>query len=121
VTEQMADDPRFERLPKWAQQKARAKDEAIGRLTRELEVARGLLNDGADDAHVVVNPYSENRRQVDGNPMVEFRYKPEDDPKYWRYFLVHLMDDNRLEIHASASIVIHPSSGNAVKVEVAGR
>lgn len=114
-------DSRFDRLPKWAQQELTARGERIIRLEQELATARGLINTGPDDSEVVIDPYSANRRQVPDRPQVEFRYKPEGDPRWWRYFLVRLTSDNQLEVHASSGLVIHPSSGNAVTIEVLGR
>jgi hypothetical protein len=116
----VTDDPRFERLPKWAKDRFAARDERIQRLERELATARSLLNDGPEDANVIVDPYGENRQPMFDRPTVSFKYRAEGE-RFDRYFLVRLMEDNRLEVHASSSIVIHPSSGNAVKVEVVGR
>jgi hypothetical protein len=116
----LTEDPRFERLPKWVKDRVRAKDEKIRHLEQELATARALLNSGPEDASVRVDPYSANRQPLPGNPTVEFRWKREGE-RFWTYYLVRLMEDNRLEVHASAGIVIHPSSGNAVKVEVVGR
>jgi hypothetical protein len=112
---------RFDRLPRWAQAELRARGERILALNRELAVARGLINTGPDDSEIIIDPYSANRRQVPNRPMVEFRYKPKQDVDRWRYFLVRLMDDDTLEIHASSSITLHPRSGNSVHVEVIGR
>lgn len=115
-------DSRFDRLPKWAQQELTARGDRILQLQRELATARSLINTGPDDSEVVVDPYSENRRQIPDRPQIEFRFKPENDERgWWRYFLVRLRSDNQLEIHGSASIVVHPSSGNCVNVEVTGR
>jgi hypothetical protein len=116
----MTEDPRFERLPKWVKDRVRAKDERIARLEQELATARELLNEGPEDAAVVIDPYSANRRHLHGNPTIEFRWK-RDGERFWSYFLVRLEEDRRLEIHASSSLVIHPSSGNAVRAEVVGR
>lgn len=116
----MTEDPRFERLPKWVRDRVRAKDEKIRRLEQELAAARALLNEGPDDATVVIDPYSANRQPLHGNPTIEFRWKQPGE-KFWTYFLVRLEEDRRLEIHASSSLVIHPSSGNAVRTEVVGR
>jgi hypothetical protein len=116
----LSQDERFDKQPRWVQSGVLALEEKVRRLEQELATARELLNEGPEDASVVVAPYSDNRQPVPGNPMVEFRYK-QDGQKFWSYFLVHLMDDNLLEIHASSSIVLHPRSGNAVHVEVVGR
>jgi hypothetical protein len=116
----MTEDPRFERLPKWVKDRVRAKDEKIQRLEQELASARALLNSGPEDASVRIDPYSANRQPLHGNPTIEFRWRPEGE-RFWSYFLVRLEEDRRLEIHASSSLVIHPSSGNAVRAEVVGR
>lgn len=113
-------DERFGKQPRWVQSGVLSLEERVRRLEGELATARALLNAGPEDASVIVDPYSDNRQPVPGNPTVEFRYK-QGDEKFWTYFLLRLMEDNRLEIHASSSIAIHPSSGNAVKVEVVGR
>jgi hypothetical protein len=114
------EDPRFERLPKWVKDGLRDRGEQIVRLEQELARARALLNEGPEDASVVIDPYSENRQPQQGNPTVEFRFKQEHE-KFWTYFLVRLTENHRLDIHASSSVTIHPSSGNAVNVEVVGR
>jgi hypothetical protein len=114
------EDPRFERLPKWAKDRLRARDERVARLEQELATARALLNEGPEDATVVIDPYSANRQPLHGDPTIEFRWKREGE-KFWTYFLVRLEEDRRLEVHASSSLVIHPSSGNAVRAEVTGR
>lgn len=116
----MTEDPRFERLPKWVKDRVRAKDEKIARLEQELATARELLNEGPEDATVRIDPYSANRRHLHGNPTVEFRWKAPGE-KFWSYFLVRLEEDRRLEVHASSSVAIHPSSGNAIRAEVVGR
>lgn len=114
------EDPRFERLPKWARDRFRARDERIRRLEDEVATARALLNEGPEDATVVIDPYSANRKPMHGSPTVEFRWKGEGE-RCWSYFMVRLEDDRRLEVHASSHLVIHPSSGNAVQAEVVGR
>jgi hypothetical protein len=116
----VTDDPRFERLPKWAKDRFAARDEKIARLEQELATARALLNEGPEDATVRIDPYSANRRALHGNPTIEFRWKQPGE-KFWTYFLVRLEEDRRLEVHASSSLVIYPSSGNAVRAEVVGR
>jgi hypothetical protein len=116
----MTDDPRLERLPKWVRDRVHAKDEKIQRLEQELATARALLNEGPEDATVRVDPYSANRRALHGNPTIEFRWKKPGE-KFWTYFLVRLEEDRRLEIHASSSVAIHPSSGNSIRAEVVGR
>lgn len=118
------EDPRFERLPKWVKDRLRARGERIIRLEQELAATRALLNEGvAEDAPVVVDPYSKNRRllALDKYTPVEFRFKPAHDPEYWSYFHVTLDEDNRLSVHGSSGLVIQPSSGNAVHVGVVGR
>jgi hypothetical protein len=120
VNAPVEEDPRFERLPKWIKSHLLARGERIIRLEQELAAARSLLNEGPEDAAVVVDPYSANRQPLHGNPTIEFRWKPKGE-KFWSYFLVRLEEDRRLEIHASSSLVIHPSSGNAVRAEVVGR
>jgi hypothetical protein len=120
VNAPVTDDPRFERLPKWVKDRLRARDDRIQRLEQELATARKLLNDGPEDANVIVDPYGDNRQPLFDRPTVAFQFRAEGE-RYERYYLVRLMEDNRLEVHASAGIVIHPSSGNAVKVEVRER
>jgi hypothetical protein len=117
VNAPIEEDPRFERLPKWVKDRLRARGERIIRLEQELAAARALLNEGPEDATVVVDPYSANRQPLHGEPTIEFRYKPGND-RFWTYFLVRLEEDRRLEVHASASIAVHPSSGNSVKIEI---
>lgn len=118
------EDPRFDRLPKWAKDRFRARDERIIRLEQELTAVRALLNaDVPEDAAVVVNPYSVNRRRlmIEGETPIEFRYKPERDPKYWSYFHVSLRDDHRLVVHGSSGVVVKPQSGNSVEIVLEGR
>jgi hypothetical protein len=119
VNAQIADDPRFERLPKWAKERFRSKDETIQRLLDELATVRALINeDVPEDAPVVVDPYSKNRRRLmtDGETPVEFRFKPERHPEWWAYFHVSLRDDHRLTVHGSSGLVIKPSSGNSIEI-----
>ncbi|MFF1701226.1 hypothetical protein [Streptomyces sp. NPDC058252] len=116
----MTEDLRFERLPRWVQSGVRSLEERVRSLEQELATARALLNDGPEDANVVVDPYSDNRQPLFDRPTVAFQFKAEGE-RFERYFLVRLMDDNLLEIHASSSIVLHPRSGNAVHVEVLER
>lgn len=116
----LSEDPRFGNQPRWMQSGVLDMRDKIARLEQELATARALLNDGPVDATVVVDPYSENRRPLPGNPTISFQFRVEGE-RFRRYFLVRLEEDNRLEVHASSSVVVHPSSGNAVKVEVLER
>jgi hypothetical protein len=116
----ISEDERFGKQPRWVQSGVLSLEERVRRLEGELATARALLNEGPEDAAVVLDPYSDNRQPVPGNPTVAFQWKVPGE-KFWTYFLVRLMEDKRLEVHASSSVVIHPSSGNAVKVEVVGR
>lgn len=116
----MAEDPRFERLPKWAQQQLLSRGERIIRLENELAQARALLNAGPEDGPVVIDPDSANKRLLAERTPVEFRYKPEGD-RFWSYFQVRLADDNRLEVHASSGIAVYPSSGNAASIGIGRR
>ncbi|MFE9525143.1 hypothetical protein [Streptomyces sp. NPDC006631] len=116
----ITDDPRFERLPKWIKDAIRAKDHKILRLTEELDGARRLLNDGPEEPSVVVDPYSDNRQPMHGNPTVAFQFR-RDGENFLRYFNVRLTESNRLEVHASAAISLLPSTNNSVKVEVLDR
>ncbi|MER5754389.1 hypothetical protein [Streptomyces sp. NPDC002088] len=113
-------DARFGRQPRWVQSGVLSLEEKVRRLEQELATARALLNDGPEDANVIVDPYGDNRQPLFDRPTVSFQFKPEGE-RFERYFLVRLMEDNRLEVHASSSVVVHPSSGNAVRVEVTGR
>jgi hypothetical protein len=116
----ISEDERFGKQPRWVQSGVLSLEERVRRLESELATARALLNEGPEDASVVIDPYSENRQSQPGNPTVEFRFKQEHE-KFWTYFLVRLAENHRLDIHASSSVTIHPSSGNAVNVEVVGR
>jgi hypothetical protein len=114
------EDPRFGKQPKWMQEAVLALLAQVRRLTEERDTARRLLNDGPEDANVIVDPYGDNRQPLFDRPTVQFQFRVEGE-RFERYFLVRLMEDNRLEVHASSSVVVHPSSGNAVKVEVLER
>jgi hypothetical protein len=116
----ISEDERFGKQPRWVQSGVLSLEERVRRLEGELATARALLNEGPEDANVIVDPYGDNRQPVPGNPTVSFQFL-RDGERFHSYFLVRLMEDNRLEVHASSSIVMHPSSGNAVKVEVVGR
>lgn len=119
----VVEDPRFPRLPKWAQRGFRENEEEIRRLEAELLAARTLLRGGDEDtASIVVDVYSDNRQYLPTRPEtpVEFRFKREED-RWWRYFLVSLSPDNRLNICGSEGILVKPSSGNAISVWLEGR
>jgi hypothetical protein len=116
----ISEDERFGKQPRWVQSGVVSLEERVRRLESELATARALLNEGPEDASVIVDPYGDNRQPVIGNPTVAFQFTAEGE-RFARYFLVRLMEDNRLEVHASSSVVLHPSSGNAVKVEVLER
>jgi hypothetical protein len=118
------EDPRFERLPKWVKDHLRARGERIIRLEQELAATRALLNDDVpEDAPVVIDPHSKNRRRlaVDQWTPIEFRYKPERHPDWWSYFHVTLREDNRLTVHGSDGLMIKPQSGNSAEIIVEDR
>lgn len=116
----LSQDQRFGNQPRWMQSGVLSLEERVRHLEGELAAARALLNSGPEDATVVVDPYSENRQPLNGNPTIEFRWKAEGE-KFWTYFLVRLEEDRRLEVHASSSLAVHPSSQNSVKVKVLER
>jgi hypothetical protein len=124
VNTPIEEDPRFERLPKWVKDRLRARGERIIRLEQELASVRALLNnDVAENAPVVVDPHSVNRRRlaVDQWTPIEFRYKPERHPDWWSYFHVTLQEDNRLTVHGSSSLLLHPKSGNSIEISLNDR
>lgn len=116
----VSEDPRFGKQARWMQSGVLALEARVRQLEQELASARRLLNNGPEDANVIVDPYGENRQPMFDRPTVAFQFRREGE-KFERYFLVRLMESNRLEVHASAGIAIHPSTNNAVKIEVLDR
>jgi hypothetical protein len=119
----VTEDPRFERLPKWVKDRLRARDERIQRLEDELAATRALLNeDVSEDAAVVVDPFSVNRRllEIDAYTPIEFRFKGKKRPDYWSYFHVTLRD-RELTVHASGGLVVKPQSGNSIEISLEDR
>ncbi|MDX3260793.1 hypothetical protein PV336_16350 [Streptomyces sp. MI02-2A] len=118
------EDSRFDRLPKWAKELFYSKDMEIQRLKQELDATRDLLNvDAPDEASVVADPYSANRRYIklpEETP-IEFRYRPEKHPDWWSYFHVSLREDNRLSIHGSSGMVIRPRQSNGIDIYLEDR
>lgn len=117
---QMSEDARFERLPKWAQRWVLGLEMEKARAEGELEAARHLLNGGdAETAPIVVDRYSANRQYLGVLPEtpVEFRFKPEGS-KWWKYFHVNMTSERKLYVSGSDGILVKPSSGNSIKVEL---
>lgn len=107
---------RFERLPKWAQEK-------INGLKRDLQRANEnivSLNEGPQDSDTFANPYSDlNRKPLGKGTTIGFYVDRQHGER--KYFKVEIDKDNEgqfLEIYGSNSFLIEPRSSNVIQIRL---
>lgn len=105
---------RFERLPKWAQDK-------IKNLKRDLEHATAKLREGPEDSNTFSHPYSDlHRKPLGRDTSVGFYLDNDENDRL--YFKVCLTTDHErnqvLEIYGSHGYQIIPRSSNSILIKL---
>ena len=110
-------DPKFLRLPKWAQKHIIALEGQVRRNEQTIESLRRdvALDHDKTESNTFINHFSGAPEQPLGrDPYIRFRLNGKKDS--WDYVEVYVSKDEKIVIHGGRGLQVQPVSGNVVYV-----